>query len=425
MRVLRYVAPGEDADHVVVETSDGEERFSLFLDVPIRDAARAEMRHVPQDRGEHPNAIGPREIQVRVRRGESPTELAEEHGMTLEKVLRFAGPVLEERARVADEARRSKARRSTNDARSVNFGDAVDGQFALSGIDPGSVIWDGRRREDGQWVVSAGWLDSGTDRQAEWLFQLVHRSVTPIDDLASGLLGDQPIRVALRAVGQDERRPALSLATEVEAAPVPDAPRPADDVFDQEAFNQPTADEPKPQPAAESPAASLRPSTPRPAPQQPAIRLATVDAPELPLPEFEPAPAPVRPAAAQNGAAAAQNGTAQNGTAHNDGALQPTTPAGELNPSSAPRTNTPVHNSPTARSARPASTKNNRSGKRPNGGQAQRTPVPRPQVTNLGVAHRGETSTTPAPGAPEHDRNARPKVPTWDDILLGVRRKQD
>ena len=337
--------------------------------------------------------------------------------MTLEKVLRFAGPVLEERARIADEARRSKARRSTNDARSVNFGDAVDGQFALSGIDPGAVSWDGRRREDGQWVVSAGWMDGDADRQAEWLFQLAHRSVTPIDDLASGLLGDQPIRVVLRAVGQDERRPTLSLAADGEPAAEPDHAepvRPHDDVFDQEAFDgpgrvqEPTEREPA---APESPAAGLRPST---------IRLSSVDAPELPLPDFEPAPNPVRPAAAQNGAAAqAASGSA--GSAGSAAESNESADAATINPAGAPRPSTPNHNSPAARTARPASSKNNRSGKRPNAGQPQRgqhqrTPVPRPQVTNLGVAHRGDSA---APGTAEHDRNARPKVPTWDDILLG------
>jgi hypothetical protein len=44
----------------------------------------------------------------------------------------------------------------------------------------------------------------------------------------------------------------------------------------------------------------------------------------------------------------------------------------------------------------------------------RRTPRRSPRVTNLGVAGReGDT------------RNARPEVPSWDDILLGVRRKQD
>jgi hypothetical protein len=46
--------------------------------------------------------------------------------------------------------------------------------------------------------------------------------------------------------------------------------------------------------------------------------------------------------------------------------------------------------------------------------KARRAPRRSPRVTNLGVAGREGDA-----------RNARPEVPSWDDILLGVRRKQD
>ena len=89
-----------------------------------------------------------------------------------EWVLRFAGPVLDERERVADEARRARARRSTTDGQTVVFGEAVDERFAAHGIDPSTIRWDARRREDGQWIISAHWVGGDAERVAEWTFQL-------------------------------------------------------------------------------------------------------------------------------------------------------------------------------------------------------------------------------------------------------------
>ena len=40
-----------------------------------------------------------------------------------------------------------------------------------------------------------------------------------------------------------------------------------------------------------------------------------------------------------------------------------------------------------------------------------------PKIKNLGIAHRDEET--------EEERASRARVPSWDDILMGVRRKKD
>lgn len=175
MRVLRYAGPGPDDNHVIVETADGGERFSLYVDVAMRDATRTDLPRLPHLDPEPELTISPRDIQTRVRAGESPQDLAEAHGVSLEKVLRFAGAVLEERMRIVDEARRNRARRSTTEGQTVIFGEAVDQRFAAHGINPTEVTWDARRRDDGQWIVVAGWLGGGEPRTAEWAFNRTAR----------------------------------------------------------------------------------------------------------------------------------------------------------------------------------------------------------------------------------------------------------
>lgn len=341
MRQLRLVYRSEDGS-LVVETTDGGEQFALPVDAVLRTAVRADLPRpadaepAPRPRpatatetGEAP--IGPREIQVRVRAGESPDDLAAAYGMSIERVLRFAGPVVEERRRIADEARRSRARRSTSDGVVVVFGEAVDERYAAHGIAPDAVEWDARRRDDGEWIVLAQWQGGGfTDgpRAAEWVFTRSSRFVTPIDDTAADLLSDRPIRPVAPPEPEPER-PALAAAPPlvpgvVSFPPMPDAhtgPVPfVEEVFDQEA----PADGPRELP-----------------PLVPPVRAGALDTPtaDLPAPDFD----------------------------------EPPLPLGVWEPAAA-----------------------------------------RAAVRPLG--RRAES---------EDEKAARARVPSWDDILLGVRRKSD
>jgi hypothetical protein len=272
MRQLRFVRPGADQDHVILETADGGEQFVLPIGTALRDAVRADLPRLRPEEPEPEPALNPREIQVRIRAGESAADLAAESAMSLDRVMRFAGPVLDERVRIADEARRARARRSTTEGQTVVFGEAVDARFAAHGIDPAKVGWDSRRREDGAWIVVARWVGGGADRQAEWLFQTAARSVNPLDDTAADLLSDRPIRAVVADLPARTLSAAPPLAPGVVAFPaMPDAstgPLPAlDEVFDQEA--EPPLPLPLPEPAARDELTGRRRSEADRGPRQP------------------------------------------------------------------------------------------------------------------------------------------------------------
>jgi hypothetical protein len=350
MRQLRFVRSTDDGNAVIVETADGAEQFSLLVSTALRDAARSDLPRLTPQRPEPEPTIGPREIQIRVRAGESPQAIAEENKMTLDRVLRFAGPVLEERGRIANEARRARARRSTTEGQTVVFGEAVDERFGAHGIDPSTVTWDARRREDGQWVITAGWRGGDAERRAEWSLQLASRTVAPLDDTAADLLSDRPIRRVVRPV-DGPVRPILTaappLAPGVVAFPVmPDAhtgPLPGrDDLFDQDADHP---DAPRRIPGPRWPAPSLSASSPPSGPN----------------------------------------------------------PLAEVPAASEPRHGRPtVAASPVMLDALPLD-----------------LPVDGafPSVKNLGIAHRSDET--------DDERAVRSRIPSWDDILLGVRRKGD
>jgi Protein of unknown function (DUF3071) len=301
MRALRFVTLGGGGSELLLTSPEGEEHYVLPIDDELREALRIESRRPSPDRQAAPDPamseatadrsaasfvatdvtpapISPREIQVRVRAGESPQAIADEFGMSLDRVMRFAAAVMDERIRIADEARRSRARRTVTDGEGklLVFGEAVDERFRAHGIDPDSVSWDARRRDDGEWLVAAHWLGGEATHGAEWLFSRMARSVTPLDDTASDLLSDRPIRPVLPP---EPERPSLAAAPPlapgiVAFPPMPDAatgplPR-VDDVFDQEA-------------AAEGPR-HLPPLVP-------AAAALDYDEPPLPLGIADPAPA--------------------------------------------------------------------------------------------------------------------------------------
>lgn len=229
---------------MILETADGGEHFLLPISTALRDAIRSDLPRLHQGEPEPVDTgLGPREIQMRVRAGESPEDLALAHEMSFEKVMRFAGPVLAERVRIADEARRARARRTTDEGQLVIFGEAVDQRFTAHGVDTAKVSWDARRREDGNWIITAQWVGGNAERQAQWLFQLSGRSVSPLDDTSADLLSDRPIRAVIADLpARTLTAVAPPLAPGVVAFPaMPEAhtgPLPsvvADDVFDQEA----------------------------------------------------------------------------------------------------------------------------------------------------------------------------------------------
>jgi hypothetical protein len=200
MRVLRFVGPGEDASHVTVETVEGDEQFSLVIGEQLKAAAGTDLPRLSTSATPSASALSPREIQVRARAGESAESIAESSDMQLDRVLRFAGPVLAERARITVEARRARARQSTPEGQLVSFGDSVDARYSAHGIDPSSVRWDACRREDGVWIVSAAWHGGDAERIARWALALQHRIVTPLDETAADLLSDRPLRPIVHAV---------------------------------------------------------------------------------------------------------------------------------------------------------------------------------------------------------------------------------
>jgi len=192
MRQLRLVGPGDDCT-LILESADGEEQFTVTVDDALRAASRSSRPTAAKTEKDSVIDLRPRDIQMRVRSGEDPQAIADEAGSSLEKVMRFAYPVLQERVRITDEARRARARRGT-DGQLVPFGEFSAARLIAHGVDPADVVWDAFRRDDGGWTVTAAFSAEGRGALAKFSFALMNRTVSALDDVAADLLSERPIK---------------------------------------------------------------------------------------------------------------------------------------------------------------------------------------------------------------------------------------
>jgi hypothetical protein len=195
MRPVRFVALSEDGQALVLADEVGR-----LLALPIDERISSAM-HEPRTTATLSVAtpgvdlipsLSPRDIQSRIRSGESADEVARVAGVPVDRVLRYAGPVLQERAMLAQHARRTRLKTSDKGA---PLAEVVDGRLAQHGIDAEKISWDAYRREDGTWRIVATWPSGKATAQAIWELDKTRQLVTPHDDMAQYLCAERPTQI--------------------------------------------------------------------------------------------------------------------------------------------------------------------------------------------------------------------------------------
>ncbi len=188
---LRLVGVTEDGKQLRLVDEEGAEHV-LAVDERLRAAVAPSTP--PTSRGMEKtmeSTLRPRDIQARIRSGETPEAVAQAAQTSVDKIMAFAAPVLAERQHVAERAQRSSVRRSdagqATGARTL--GDAVAAQLRSHNIDPQTVEWDAWRREDGRWSLIAGYDTPERSGAAELTFDAPGNYVTLDNEDARWLVG--------------------------------------------------------------------------------------------------------------------------------------------------------------------------------------------------------------------------------------------
>lgn len=219
MRELHVVALSSDGKHLVVTPTKGSLRGAYLLPVNarLRKALNGELNpkpakpepepEEPQEQKKAPEAkpaaesrLSPREIQARLRAGQTPERVARAAGVPLDRVTRFQGPVLSERAQIVAAARDATLTRARLGASASPLGPSVLANLGAKGQPaPAEDDWSARRRPDNAWVVSLTVQARGKARTAEWCWVPATRTLTALDTYAAALGHvDKPVKPARR-----------------------------------------------------------------------------------------------------------------------------------------------------------------------------------------------------------------------------------
>jgi hypothetical protein len=187
MHELRLVAVSEDGSYAVLAVPGRSGRFSLPIDDRLRAVARGQFSRLAQYEIEVESPLRPKEIQDRIRAGETADEIADAAGVPVERVRRFEGPVLAEREYRAQEAQRATVRSPGDSGPGPRLGDIVAERLTELGAAADDARWDSRKRSDGNWQVQLMFTAGGRSQAAEWVFDPRRRHVAPDDDQAARL----------------------------------------------------------------------------------------------------------------------------------------------------------------------------------------------------------------------------------------------
>ena len=189
MSELRLTGKNPEGTHLTLTNPIGEE-----FTVRISDTLRATVNQprlaavVASDDAE---TMSVKEIQRRLRAGETMDAIARDGHISVEKVERFAGPILQERVYILDQAFAVVLRKESARDQETFF-DVVISRLAPMGVDSDSLSWNTWRIDDGTWTIDLAYPNRDGHGSATWNFDLNRRSITATNENARWMLGQEP-----------------------------------------------------------------------------------------------------------------------------------------------------------------------------------------------------------------------------------------
>ena len=185
---LRLVGRSEDGSELELTDQAGKKyavRISDTLRATINKEQKPRLAAVV-NMDSQPN-FTVKDIQARLRSGESIDAISRMTDWSLEKIEKFAGPILQERAYVIDQALKSDIRR---DGQVTTLAEVVNAQLSSHGVDMEDVEWNTHRNADGSWTLILHYQNNDGATSANWSYDLSNRSVSATDDTSRWILGE-------------------------------------------------------------------------------------------------------------------------------------------------------------------------------------------------------------------------------------------
>ena len=192
MTGLRLTGKSDDGSHINLVDNNGAE-FTLRISDTLRATVnQPRLSSVPSI--DAVETISVKEIQRRLRAGDSFEQIARDGQITVEKVERFSGPIMQEREYILDRARELVMRKDVHRIE-MTFRDVVLAKLAPRGVDTDEVTWNTWRLADGTWHIELHYPNRDGNGVATWNFDLSRRVLGATDDNGAWLIDeDAPAR---------------------------------------------------------------------------------------------------------------------------------------------------------------------------------------------------------------------------------------
>jgi len=189
MSELRLTGKNPEGTHLTLTNPIGEE-FTIRISDTLR-ATVNQPRLAAVSASDDVETMSVKEIQRRLRSGEAMDAIARDGHISVEKVERFAGPILQERVYILDQAFAVVLRKESARDQET-FYDVVISRLAPMGVDSDSLSWNTWRIHDGTWTIDLSYPNRDGHGSATWNFDLNRRSITATNENARWMLGQEP-----------------------------------------------------------------------------------------------------------------------------------------------------------------------------------------------------------------------------------------
>ncbi len=198
MTELRLDGKTEDGNHLSLVDGDGNNYSVRISDTLRATVNQPRLTSVPAVDAHE--SISVKEIQRRLRAGESFEQIARDGQTTVEKVERFSGPIMQEREYILSNARDLVMRKDAHRI-DLTFGEVVLAKLAPRGVDTDQVSWNTWRQLDGVWHIELHYPNRDGNGVATWNFDLARRALDASDDNGAWLIDEEaPTRISTSAM---------------------------------------------------------------------------------------------------------------------------------------------------------------------------------------------------------------------------------
>jgi len=189
MKDLRTVGRSGDGDSIELLDLEGNS-YSLRVTDHLKSLInQPRLSAVVSEDEVREETISIKEIQARLRAGESMESIAERGGVSVEKVERFSAPILQERSYIISLALKVSLRKGEPSLLEV-----VAERLVPRGVEMKATSWNAFRNDDGSWHLTLHYPTRDGEGSASWTFDQVKRSLKSFDDGARWIFGEEPLQ---------------------------------------------------------------------------------------------------------------------------------------------------------------------------------------------------------------------------------------